>query len=118
MPKERKPGWTYVFCEYLNEEYAIHHETGWVYFEKGARYSPQELALYGKGETLEPAVHQIKTIIGGEIVKHEGTRTINKGKSNEGGGASNKPYDSNSGGKIPETAGVAKTDGNELFDIY
>ena len=118
MPKEKKPGWIYVFCEYLNEEYAIHKETGWVYFEKGAKYSPQELALYGKGETLEPAVHKIKTIIGGEIVKHEGTRTVDERKSNEGGAGNNKSNDPYTGGKIPETTGIAKKDESELFDIY
>jgi hypothetical protein len=118
MTKEKNPNWIYVYCEYLNETYAIHKETGWVHFEKGAKYSPQELALYGKGETLEPAVHAVKTIIGGEIVSHEGKRTVNERKSNESGSGNNKSNDPDPYGKIPETAGITKTDESELFDIY
>jgi hypothetical protein len=69
MPKEKKPGWQYFFSEYLNEEFALHEETGWVYFEKGARYSPAEFDLMNKhGSQIDLATHKVKTIIGGELV--------------------------------------------------
>jgi len=71
MPKERKPGWVYCKSDILGEEFAIHESTGWVYFEKGARYSPKEIAvLSNAGAKLDMATHNVKTIIKGEIVKH------------------------------------------------
>jgi hypothetical protein len=72
MPKERRPGWRYYYSEILGEEFAIHIETGWVYFAKGARYSPDELNIIEEsGRTLEPEVHRVKTLIGGDIVANK-----------------------------------------------
>ncbi|WP_461256479.1 hypothetical protein [Treponema sp. R80B11-R83G3] len=72
MPKEKKPGWQYFFSEYFNEEFAIHEESGWVYFstkEGIVKYSPAEFELLNKhGLKLDLATHRVKTIIGGELV--------------------------------------------------
>ena len=72
MPKEKKPGWEYFKSEFFNEEFAVHEATGWVYFQKGARYSPDEIKLIGEnGLQMDKASHLVKTILGGEIVRHE-----------------------------------------------
>ena len=72
MPKERKPGWVYVLSDAIKKEYAFHIETGWVYFEDGVRYSPEELQIISEGcGTLTPDIHNVKLLIGGEVVKNE-----------------------------------------------
>jgi hypothetical protein len=73
MPKERKPGWKYYKSEFADgEEFALHEESGWVYFEKGAKYSPAELKIIkDSGVMLDEGTHKVKTIIGGEIVGYE-----------------------------------------------
>jgi len=69
MPKEKKPGWQYFYSEFLKGEFAYHEATGWVYFEKGARYSPAEFELMEKhGAQIDLTTHKVKTIIGGELV--------------------------------------------------
>jgi hypothetical protein len=78
MPKEKKPGWKYYFSEYLNEEFAIHEASGWVYFQTDhgiVKYSPGEIELMNKhGSKIDHASHKIKTLIGGDIVKIEDTQ--------------------------------------------
>ena len=119
MPKEKKPGWQYFKSEFFDEEFAIHLETGWVYFEKGAKYSPAEIKLMtDNGAKIDMATHKVKTIIKGESVAYERKGTDDKGKSNDSGGGSDKYINSDTGGKISETAGIAKGDESELFDIY
>ena len=52
MPKERKPGW--------------------VKFENGAMYSPEEIKLLTDNNLqTDRATHRVKTLIGGEIVGFE-----------------------------------------------
>ena len=69
MPKERKPGWKYFKSEFFNEEFAIHEDSGWVYFENGAKYSPEEIKLLADNNLqMDMATHKVKTVIGGEIV--------------------------------------------------
>ena len=101
MPKEKKPGWQYYKSEFFDEEFAIHIETGWVYFEKGAKYSPAEIKLMtDNGEKLDMATHKIKTIIGGELVAYERKGTDDKGKSVTGGAGKNPDNAKHTGGVI------------------
>ena len=119
MPKERKPGWIYCFSKTLEEEFAFHKKTGWVYFERGAKYSPEEIKMIKEnGGTIDFETHKIKTVMKGEIVKYDRIGTDDKGKSAESSTGNNKSIDLNPGGKISETAGTAKKDESELFDIY
>jgi len=86
MSKEKKPGWTYYKSELFNEEFAIHDETGWLYFENGARYSPEEIKIIVESGNLDLATHRVKTLIEGEIVTYgNGTETENKRKPVENG---------------------------------
>jgi hypothetical protein len=73
VPKERKPGWLYFKSEILNKEYAFHKETGWVQFEDGVRYSPEELKILDEGgAAIEPALHNVKLVFkGSEVVNYE-----------------------------------------------
>jgi hypothetical protein len=74
MSKKRSPNWKYIYSDYFKENIAIHKETGWVYFEKGAQYSPEEIKLLAdNGLQFDIATHNVKTIIGGEIVGIEKT---------------------------------------------
>ena len=76
MPKERKPGWEYYKSEFNDEEFALHKESGWVYFEKGAKYSPEELRIIKEsGVMLDDLTHKVKTIIKGDIVGYERKKT-------------------------------------------
>lgn len=78
MPKEQKPGWEYYYSELLQEEYAVHIETGWVYWKNGARYSPEEVKLVVESGSLDIGTHRVKTIIKGEIVGYENGETKNE----------------------------------------
>lgn len=119
MPKEKKPGWRYFKSVEFDEEFAIHEKTGWVYFEKGAKYSPAEIKLMtDNGATIDLATHKVKTIIGGELVGYERTGTDDKGKSVAGGNGNNKPNDPDSGSKIPGITGNGENNESELLEIY
>jgi hypothetical protein len=78
MAKVRKSGWKYFFNEFFNEEFAIHEETGWIYFNTAhgiVKYSPEELKLFkDNGAAIDIATHKVKTIFGGEIVGIEQTK--------------------------------------------
>jgi hypothetical protein len=69
MPKELKPGWVYVNNDNpIGLEYAIHKETGWVYFEDGVKYSPEEIKiLIESGGPASKELHTVKKIFQGEI---------------------------------------------------
>jgi len=70
MPKEKKPGWLYYKSNFFNEEFAIHKDSGWVYFEKGAKYSPEEIKLLSDNNLqMDLATHNVKTVIPCEIVE-------------------------------------------------
>jgi hypothetical protein len=80
MPKELKPGWVYVNKDNpIGLEYAIHKETGWVYFEDGVKYSPEEIKiLIESGGPASKSLHTVKKVFQGEIVRYEqGTGTNN-----------------------------------------
>jgi hypothetical protein len=71
MPKELKPGWVYVNKDNpIGLEYAIHKETGWVYFEDGVRYSPEEIKILS-GVPASKSLHTVKKVFQGEIVRYE-----------------------------------------------
>ena len=121
MPKERKPGWMYFKSEILNKEFALHEESGWVYFDDGVRYSPEELKILDEsGGTIEPALHNVKMVFkGSEVVKYEShTGTNDKGKQIEssGGKSINNPTDT--GGKIPDTTGTSAEPKDGELEIY
>ncbi len=120
MPKEKKPGWVYMLSDVVKKEYALHIETGWVYFEDGVRYSPEEIKIMSKdGGTLSAAIHNVKLHFGGEVVRNErGTNTDYQRKSVESSGAKNTVDDSNTGGKIPETTRTSEIEQDGDFDIY
>ena len=86
MPKERKPGWNYYYSEALKLEFAIHKDSGWVYFPDGVKYSPEEInVLSNEGGVIELSVHNVKKIFNGEIVKNEYGNT-NGGNTHKAGG--------------------------------
>jgi hypothetical protein len=67
----KKPGWAYYYSDVLQKKFAI-HESGWVRFEDGVMYSPEEVQLIGHGGCkLEPAVHDIKLFFKGEVIKSD-----------------------------------------------
>lgn len=86
MPKNIKPGWTYIYSRELEQEIALNDKTNWVYCHDGTRYNPQELQIIKINETLPRAVHLIKKIFEGEIVIH-GTKRLS-------GRTPNKPAES------------------------
>jgi hypothetical protein len=81
MPKELKPGWDYFGNDNpIGLEYAVHKESGWVYFEDGVKYSPEEIRiLIESGAPASKSVHIVKKVFDGEIVRYEqGTGTNDK----------------------------------------
>jgi hypothetical protein len=80
MPKELKPGWVYVNKDNpIGLEYAIHKETGWVYFEDGVKYSPEEInILIESGGPVSKSLHTVKKVFQGEIVRYEQGPEANK----------------------------------------
>ena len=121
MPKERKPGWLYFKSLALNKEYAFHKETGWVYFEDGVKYSPEELNLMDKnGATIDAATHNVKLVFkGSEVVGYEsGTGTNDQGKQIESGGGKNNVVNPDSGAKIPDTTGKSPVAEYGELDIF
>jgi hypothetical protein len=119
MPKERKPGWKYFYSEFLKEEFAIHEESGWVYFEKGARYSPDEIRLMkDNGLQLDMASHKVKSVIGGELVGYDKHGANSKNKSNESSSVENKSDNSGTSGKISKDIGNVENDESGEFFIY
>jgi hypothetical protein len=73
MPKTLKPGWIYVNKNSpIGIEYAIHKETGWVYFEDGVKYSPEEISIIiESGGRVSKSLHTVKKVFQGEIVRYE-----------------------------------------------
>lgn len=120
MSKERKPGWVYVLSDVLKKEYAYHKESGWVYFEDGVKYSPEELKIICEGGgQLTPAIHNAKLLLGGEVVKDEQRTTAdNKGKPDEGGGGKNPVNDSHNAGKVQNITGHSPEVQQGELEIY
>jgi hypothetical protein len=87
-----------MYSKSLKLNFALHKDSGWVYFEDGVRYSPEEIRIInadGIGE-INPSVHSAKKVFKTddlhltEIVKYEGKRD---GKNNT--------VNSDTSGKIP-----------------
>ena len=110
MPKEKKPGWDYFYSEALKQEFAIHKDSGWVYFSDGVKYSPEEIeVLQQEGGKIDSSVHNAKKIFQGEIVKNENGNT-NSGKVDG--------VNSDTGGKTPETRGISPAAEYGELEIY
>jgi hypothetical protein len=121
MPKEQKPGWLYVEADNpIKKEYAIHLATGWVYFVDGVKYSPEEIKIIASsGELASLAVHNIKKVFGGEIIKYEsGSGTSDKGKQDESGGPKGTDNPSAIGGKVPANSGNSAGYESGELDIF
>lgn len=66
---EQKPGWTYSYCESLQQNIAINDTTNVLYTEDKTRYSPEETALLQSINFQIPkTVHIIKKTFGGTIL--------------------------------------------------
>ena len=110
---KRKEGWKYFKSEALNLEFALHEESGWVYFSDGVQYSPVEInILHEGGIKIDRAIHNIKLIFGGEVVRYE-TKTNNNNIAGE-----NSPDSRDTGGKVSETTGNGDRDENGDLFIY
>jgi hypothetical protein len=121
VPKELKPGWTYFTDDNLiGLEYAVHNETGWVYFSDMVKYSPEEIKILKEsGITPTKQLHRVKKIFDGEIVRYEPrSGTTDKGKHIESGGGKNNSVNSDSGPKVPETTGSRETVRDGELEIY
>jgi hypothetical protein len=119
--KERKPGWVYVKDDNpMGVEYAVHIETGWVYFADGVRYSPEEIKiLVESGGPVSRELHTVKKVFQGEIVRYEsGSETNIEGKRNEGGGGKNNAVNKNTGAKIPDINGTKPQSENGELEIF
>ena len=125
MP-ERREGFTYIYSDVLKQEVAVSHKTGWVYCQdKGpdgslVAYSPEELNVLEKaGFQLDLGTHNIKKIIGGKIVGHNGKPELeNKGKPDAGAPPDDPANDQNPGGGAPGAGGNVTANRDGELDIY
>lgn len=66
---EQKPGWTYRYCDSLEQQIAINDETGILYTEDKTRYSAEEaMIIIQHNYDLPKAVHIIKKVFNGTLV--------------------------------------------------
>jgi hypothetical protein len=109
VPKEYKPGWEYYTWKEPDLEFALHKETGWVYFLDGTRYSPEEITLLNeRNAKITEEIHRLKRFFRGEIVEvtnEPGTGTANERKSVERGGGENNLINSDTDRKISDITG-------------
>ena|GEM_PF-1233084 len=109
MEKQRNPNFIYIKSDLLVQEVAVSKKTGWVFCEDGVKYSPDELEVIRRSNgVLDMATHQIKRILGGEIVSCE-QKSSDKEKPD-----GNK----SSSDKVPSVNEAGSKNENELFDIY
>jgi hypothetical protein len=126
MPEEFRPGFIYIKSAELNQEVAFSLKSGWVYCEdkgpdgKLVNYSPEEIEILkaSKSGKITPEVHRVKKILGGRIVKYEGTRPDIKGKPDAGKKSNSTADNSDSGRKIPEATGNSPNFKPGELDIY
>jgi hypothetical protein len=126
MPKEFRPGFIYIKSAELNREVAFSLESGWVYCEdkgpdgKLVNYSPEEIEILnadGKGK-ITLGIHLVKKILGGRIVKYDGTKSASERKPDAGKSINSTADNSDTGGKIPETTGNSPSIRPGELDIY
>jgi hypothetical protein len=118
---EEKPGWLYFLWKEPSLKFAIHEKSGWVYFEDGTKYSPQEIELLRKtGSQLTPELHRVKKVFNGEIigVENDGTGRNDKDKPGESGLGKDTIDNLPPGPKIPETTGGGPAVKNGELEIY
>jgi hypothetical protein len=126
MPKEFRPGFIYIKSDELNQEVAFSLQSGWVYCEdkgpdgKLINYSPEEIEILkaNEGGTITLGIHRVKKIFGGRIVKYDGTKSDNAGKSDKGKNPDSTANNTSTGGKVPETNGNSPNIGTGELDLY
>jgi hypothetical protein len=126
MPKEFRPGFMYIKSNELRQEIAFSLKSGWVYCEekgpdeKFINYSPEEIQMLNADGTgmITLGVHLVKKVFGGRIVQYDGPGPDNNGKSDEGKKLDSIANDTNTGGKIPETAGNSPNFRQRELEIY
>jgi len=114
MAKNYKPD-EFYYGNYLDQEIALSKKSGWLYFEDGTKYSPQELELIEKaGGVLDKATHMIKKTFNGELVdvKQSTRETIETGQ--RASAINNK----NSGEKIPGVNGACPANRQGELEIF
>jgi hypothetical protein len=78
MPKEFKPGWTYIKSNDLKQAVAVNIKTGLVYCEDRTVYKPEEIDIMKKaGQKITAEIHRVKRFFKGEIVKFIGKEELN-----------------------------------------
>jgi hypothetical protein len=102
----------YWYSEILKQEIALSKKSGWAYTsDKGpdgkfVSYSPNEIQILAEGGgTITPQIHNVKKIIGGEVVRYDGSGTVDRGEPEAGKEFNSTGNNSDSGGKVPETTG-------------
>jgi hypothetical protein len=121
MPKkERQPGFIYIKSEALNQEIALSEKSGWVFCEDKTRYSPGEIELLNtRDQVITLAVHNVKKVFGGEVVKVERDIPGNgPAKQIESGSGNSVNNATNPGEKIPEATGDGPAVRPGELDIY
>jgi hypothetical protein len=119
MAKEHHPNFIYVYSDVFKQEYAVGKKTGNVTFADGVKYSRKEIEIMAAvGMGLSPAEHEVKKIIGGEIVSCERAGTGDKGKPVESGGAKDTGNAGNTGGEVAGASKDGEGAGGGELDIY
>jgi hypothetical protein len=126
MPKNYQPEkFFYWQSEILNQEIAMSKDSAWVYCEdKGPdgnfiSYSPEEIQIMdAAGGTITPAIHTVKKVFGGRIVKYDKPEPDTKGEPDAGKDFDSTANNSAPGGKVPETAGISPVVRPGELDIY
>jgi hypothetical protein len=119
MAKKRNPNFIYVYSEVFKQEYAVGRKTGDITFADGVKYSRKEIEIMATaGMGLSPAEHEVKKIIGGEIVSCERARTGDKGKPVESGGAKDTGNAGDTSGEVAGASKAGKVAGCGELDIY
>ena len=117
MAKEYKPNFIYIKSDLLKQEVAVSKKTGKVICEDGVTYGPQEVKIIADaGGVLDMAMHRIKKILGGEVVKIE--RTGNKSKPDERTSGKNEHNNSSAADKVSGVNGVSAQNREGELDIY
>ena len=115
--KKRKPGWTYIYSEILNQEIAIRDGSGWVYTEDGCKYSPNEIELIQSNSAteIELGIHLVKKVFKGELVDVKGN---DRGEQTEGRPGTGNGDRQNQREGIPGNTGALPVQRSGELDIF